>query len=254
MLVVKQYLPNIIAFVAILVLGLPLSKILNKALFKILKKSKVDKAISSFISSIFKVLSFFVVVVLAVSKLLGTDLSSLIATFGAVFVAFSIVLKDYISNAVSGTVILANKPFTIGDIIEIGNTTGEVVKMSFLSTKILTPSKKEVTIPNVRLVNENVTGYHKESEVSFSFDCSVKDDEQLKLFLEKFYSLEPSDEKNKIKVLRSTAGEINFKVLSVCSYENYKEKERNIQLSLKSALKIENLKETLISENNKITR
>ena len=245
MLVIKQYLPNIIAFVAILVIGLPLSKILNKALYKILKKSKVDKAISSFIASIFKVLSFFVVAVLAVSKLLGTDLSSLIATFGAVFVAFSIVLKDYISNAVSGTVILANKPFTIGDIIEIGSTTGEVVKMSFLSTKVLTPSNKEVTIPNIKLVNENVTGYRKDSDVSFSFDCSVKDSDQLKLFLEKFCSLEPSDEKNKIKVLKSTAGEIEFKVISVCNYENYKEKEKNIQLSLKSALKIEDLKENI---------
>ena len=242
MLVLKQYLPNIIAFIAILVLGLPTSKLLNKALAKILKKSKIDKAVASFVSSVFKVLSLFVVAVLAVSKLLGTDLSSLIATFGAVFVAFSIVLKDYISNAISGTVILANKPFTLGDIIELGNITGEVVKMSFLSTKILTPGKKEVTIPNVRLVNENVTGFHKDSEVTFSFDCSVKDSSQFNLFLNKFNSLEESPEKNSVKILKNTAGEIAFRVYTVCSYDDYKGKENNIQLALKSTLGLENEK------------
>lgn len=232
----QQYWPNIVSFALILLIGFPLTKFFNKALSKFLKKSKIDKTVVSFVSSLIKVISVFIVSVLAVSKLLGTDLSSLIATFGALFVAFSIILKDYISNAMSGTVILANKPFTIGDIVELGNITGEVRKVNLLSTKILTPDGKEVTVPNFKLVNDNISSFHKESRLSFSLSYTLKDNDQFRAFTESLHACSDGTFEVKVEVCRISANGIDFKVVSNCNYEEYLAFSKKIQECFESVL------------------
>ena len=236
MLVLQKYLPNIVASVLILALGLPFSKILSKTLVRILKKSKLDKAVTGFISSFFKAFTLFIVVILSVSKLLSMDLSSIIASLGAVFVAFSIVFKDVLSNAVSGTAILGNKLFTIGDIVEFGDITGEVLKVSLFSTKILTLSGKTMTIPNFKLVNENVASYSKEQKISFEQCFILKDLAELSRFIEHFNEDFSGSSISFLRFCSSKADSINFKVCSFCSFEEYKEEREKIQSCFEKAI------------------
>lgn len=235
MLILKEYLPNAIAFVLILALGLPLSKILNKTLVKVLGRFKLNKTILEIILSSSNAILTFIVVILAVSKLLNIEIGSLMASFGAMFVAFSIVLKDILANAISGTSILGNKLFTIGDIIEIGNVTGEVVKISLFSTKVLTPNKKTVNIPNFRLVNENVISYSKDAKVTFEQDYTLSNIAELKKFIEYFNdSSEISNKISKIKLCSCENNNVRFKVISHCSFEQYKAEKERIQKCFES--------------------
>lgn len=230
MLILKEYLPNVIASVLILALGLPFSKILNKTLIRVLEKFKLDKAVSEIISSVLNAVLLFIVIILAVSKLLNIEIGSLMASLGAIFVAFSIVLKDVLANAISGTAILGNKLFTIGDIIEIGSITGEVIKINLFSTKILTSGKKTVNIPNFRLVNENVISYSKDTEVTFEQDYTLSNVAELKKFIEYFNgSSKISDKVSKVKICSCQDNSLKFKVVSRCSFEQYKAEKERIQ-------------------------
>lgn len=236
MIVLQRYLPNIVACVLILALGIPLSKILNKTLTKILKKSKLDKAVIGFISSFLKVLTLFIVVVLSVSKLLGMDLSSIIASLGAVFVAFSIVFKDILYNAVSGTTIIGNKLFTVGDIIEIDGMTGEVLKVSLFSTKILNLDKKVMTIPNFKIVSKSVVSYSKEQEVCFKQIYVLKDNNALGSFMEQFNKEFSGSNINYVELCGSDSDGIKLKVCSFCSFEKYREEKKKIQSCFEKAV------------------
>lgn len=236
MIVLQQYLPNIVACVLILALGLPISNVLNKTLTKILKKSKLDKAVTGFISSFFKAFTLFIVVILSISRLLGMDLSSIVASLGAIFVAFSIVFKDILFNAISGTTIIGNKLFTIGDIIEVDNITGEVLKVSLFSTKILNLDKKVVTIPNFKLVSESVVSYSKDQEVYFNRSYILKDNTELSRFIEYFGEEFSGSNITSIELCSSGSDGIRLRVCSFCNLERYREEKKKIQSCFEKAI------------------
>ena len=64
-----------------------------------------------------------------------------------------------ISNGVAGMVITYMRPFKIGDIVKIGDTTGAVQEKSLLVTRILTFKNEVITIPNSAILNGNTVNY-----------------------------------------------------------------------------------------------
>ncbi|SMC78704.1 mechanosensitive ion channel family protein [Pedobacter africanus] len=64
-----------------------------------------------------------------------------------------------ISNGVAGMVITYMRPFKIGDIVKIGDTTGAVQEKSLLVTRILTFKNEVITIPNSAILNGNTINY-----------------------------------------------------------------------------------------------
>jgi small-conductance mechanosensitive channel len=52
--------------------------------------------------------------------------------------------------------ILFDRPFQVGDKIEMGDYYGEVIKIGLRSTKIVTPDDSTVTIPNGEVMNKSV--------------------------------------------------------------------------------------------------
>jgi small-conductance mechanosensitive channel len=64
-----------------------------------------------------------------------------------------------ISNGVAGMVITYMRPFKLGDIVKIGDTTGTVLEKSLLVTRILTFKNEVITIPNSAILNGNTVNY-----------------------------------------------------------------------------------------------
>jgi small-conductance mechanosensitive channel len=61
------------------------------------------------------------------------------------------------SNLISGLFLLAERPFSVGDIIKVGDTTGEVIGIDLLSVKIRTFDNLFVRVPNESLIKSEVT-------------------------------------------------------------------------------------------------
>ncbi|MFA6955933.1 MAG: mechanosensitive ion channel family protein [Thermoanaerobaculia bacterium] len=74
-------------------------------------------------------------------------------------VLFSLGSTSAVSNVVSGVILTYMHPYRVGDFVEIGGTTGTVVKRDFLVTRIRTIKNEEVTIPNGAILVGQMRNY-----------------------------------------------------------------------------------------------
>jgi MscS family membrane protein len=87
------------------------------------------------------------------------NISSLVAALGVSSLAIGLAAKDTLSHMIAGFVIMADRPFRVGDRIELEGNLGEIVEIGLRSTKLLTVENNIVVIPNSKLVDNIVLNY-----------------------------------------------------------------------------------------------
>ena len=92
-------------------------------------------------------------------KLVGIDLSSLAVIAGAIGVGLGFGLQNVISNFVSGLIILAERPISIGDRVELGEVAGLVTRINLRSTNIVTNDNITIIVPNSDFITHKVTNW-----------------------------------------------------------------------------------------------
>ncbi len=88
---------------------------------------------------------------------LGFNLAVLIGAAGVLTVAIGFASQTSVSNLISGLFLIGEKPFAVGDVIQVGGTTGEVLSIDALSVKLRTFDNLFVRIPNESLIKSEVT-------------------------------------------------------------------------------------------------
>lgn len=83
---------------------------------------------------------------------LGFSLSVLLGAAGVLSVAIGFASQTSASNLISGLFLFGEKPFQLGDVIRVGQTTGEVLSIDLLSVKLRTFDNLFVRIPNESLI------------------------------------------------------------------------------------------------------
>jgi small conductance mechanosensitive channel len=79
---------------------------------------------------------------------LGVQVGPLLAGFGIAGVVVGFAMQSTLSNFAAGGMILGNRPFDLGDEIEVAGVSGVVKRMTLVSTTILTPDNQTLTVPN----------------------------------------------------------------------------------------------------------
>jgi len=103
--------------------------------------------------------------------LLSPSRETFIAAVGSVAIAIGLGAQDLIKNLVGGLVIIADRPYQLGDRVRIGQAYGEIDHIGLRSTKLTTPEDTRVTIPNSDILNGQV--FNANSGVP---DCQVVTD------------------------------------------------------------------------------
>ncbi len=88
---------------------------------------------------------------------LGFSLGVLLGAAGVLSVALGFASQTSASNLISGLFLLGERPFSVGDVIRIGNTTGEVLSIDLLSVKLRTFDNLFIRIPNESMIKSEVT-------------------------------------------------------------------------------------------------
>ena len=148
---------SLVRAVVILVIGIIVTKLLCVYLEKILKKRTSPQQAKTFC----KISYYLILTLIAVSALreLGFNLSILLGAAGILTVAIGFASQTSASNIISGLFLLMDRPFQIGDVIEVGGTMGFVNEVELLSVKLRTFQNALVRIPNEDLIKNQVKNF-----------------------------------------------------------------------------------------------
>jgi len=89
----------------------------------------------------------------------GIDLSALAVMAGAIGVGIGFGLQNITNNFISGLIILAERPITIGDRVEVEGVAGQVKEINLRSTTILTNDNISVIVPNSQFISNTVVNW-----------------------------------------------------------------------------------------------
>ena len=146
--------------IIIYIVGAWIIRLVKRAMNKMFEKRKTDKTVSSFVSSFTSVILTIALIVLTISTL-GVNTTSLAALLAGGGVALGMALSGTLQNFSGGLLILAFKPFKVGDFIEAQGYAGTVTEMSIISTRLTLPDNRSVIIPHGTLANGNINNYSK---------------------------------------------------------------------------------------------
>lgn len=143
----------------------------DSIIMKNIFKDTSDKAVNKFICKLIRVFLWivFVFVAIAILGLKLDGLGALVTGLGIVSAATALAAQDLVKSMLSGAAILTDKPFVIGDWIEVEQFQGTVIDITFRSTRIKAYNNAVVTIPNSLITSSYVVNWDRLT--SRRFDC-----------------------------------------------------------------------------------
>lgn len=158
-----------------------LTKLSKRFLAKrILARTKIERGHQYAIVRTFGYFVFLLGLIVGLNST-GLNLSSLLVVGGALGVGVGFGLQNVVANFVAGLVILFEQPIKLGDTVEVGGTTGEVVKIGARGTWVRTNDNEVIIVPNSEFVNNRVTNWTaNDRTIRFSIPVGVSYDSDLK--------------------------------------------------------------------------
>ncbi len=214
-LTIGLVLTLLISFIVLFVGSEWIRKIL---VLKILNRYQIESGTRQSIGAIVK----YILILAGIYSILqtsGVDLSAFGILAGAIGVGIGFGLQNITNNFISGLIILFEQPIKIGDRIEVGEVSGDVVKISARSTTIVTNDNISIIVPNSQFIDSQVINWsHSDRNIRFNFPVGVsyqEDPEKIKKILLEVASANPG-------VLKTPEPEILF--------EDYGESSINFNL------------------------
>ena len=224
----KFPLEKAIFTVCLFLICLLIIKIILAFVDRFLKKSKIDALAGKIVRVVIKVVLLFATIMIVLSSL-GISVTSLIAAFSVIGVAFSLAIQGFLSNVFGGIQIITNKPFKIGDYVEAGDEAGTVREVGLFYTKLDTPDKKLIQVPNSIIANESIVNYSNALNrrveflisVSYDSDCDKVRAVLLELLEEHPMVLKLEDMMPAVHVKEFRDNDITYIARAWCENANY---------------------------------
>lgn len=159
---------------------------------RLLRRRNVEASLLTFVLSFVRIVLYFILIV-AVIGILGIETSSFLALFASAGVAIGMALSGTLQNFAGGVLILALKPFKVGDYIEAQGFAGTVKKIEMFSTIITTPDYKTIIIPNGGLSTGSLNNWSREDYRRVDWIVSISYGDNIAEAREKILAILASD-------------------------------------------------------------
>ncbi len=221
------WLPRVVLAVLIFFLFKWLARKAQNLTYRSLRSSqKLSTTSKELIGIAVKILVWLIgfLIILEILKLYKLVLSML-AGFGLIGFALSFAFQDLATNLVSGIIIAFQRPFEVGEEIEIDGVFGRVKDIEIRNTVLLTPTGQIVTMPNRKLVENVLVNYSRlhirrvDLNVAVSYGDDLKKVE--KVILDTLKNSPLVKDKNRIRIFFSDFGDSSVN-LTVTFWLRYK--------------------------------
>ena len=91
----------------------------------------------------------------------GRELQGALAALGVSSIVVGLALQEPLGNLFSGLVLLMERPFEVGDAIEVGKVAGRVREVNWRSAHIVSPEGVVQIVPNSTLNKETINNYSR---------------------------------------------------------------------------------------------
>lgn len=160
--------------------GVQLIKLIRRILRKSFERRNVDVGVSRFLDSFVKAV-LYILLLFMIASYFGLDVTSVVALVGSAGVAIGLAVQGSLSNFAGGVLILLLQPFKIGDYIKDGaGNEGTVEEVQLFYTRLITPDRHIVVVPNGTLANGNILNMstidnrRMDIKVGISYDSDIR--------------------------------------------------------------------------------
>jgi small-conductance mechanosensitive channel len=103
--------------------------------------------------------SIFSITIIWILSILGFKLSGLLVAGGIVGIVIGFASQSILGNLISGIFLMIERPFKLGDAVDIQNTVGIIENISIISTTIRTWDGLHIRVPNQTIFTSNITNF-----------------------------------------------------------------------------------------------
>lgn len=174
-----EFVPKVVGVIFLLILAWIVSGWLGRSVRRTIG-ARIDQTIANFFGSLARY-GVLVMALLGVLQTFGIGTTSFAALIGAAGLAIGLAMQGTLGNFSSGLMLLAFRPFKVGDVINTGGVTGKVAEIELFSTQIDTFDNRRFTIPNGSVYGstiENIS-YHPRRRVDVAvgtdYEASIAD-------------------------------------------------------------------------------
>jgi len=155
---IAQGMANLVVGLIVFLAFYLLLRLLVILLRRTVRKSHLDETTYSFVETTINY-TILTIGVLSALNAIGINTAAILTSLGIVGVTIGFAARDSLSNLISGIIIFLDRPFVIGDLVEIDDKYGRVSEITLRSTRVVTSDGRMLAVPNTEIVNKTVASY-----------------------------------------------------------------------------------------------
>lgn len=149
--------PKIFWTIIFFLIGYYFIKLITLILNAWAEKSAARRITLKGVVPVVRIFGWSIIIYIIIAGIFNPPIENIIAITASVGIAVGFASQDILKNVFGGIMILFDRPFQVGDKIEVGQHYGEVVKIGLRSTRIISPDDSLVSLPNSEIMNQSVS-------------------------------------------------------------------------------------------------
>lgn len=170
---------KLLGAVVILLLGMWLARRLSRTLDRTFERARMEATLRGFLRNI-AYAAMLVIVIVAALQSLGVPTTSVMAVLGAAGLAIGLALKDSLSNIASGVMLIVQRPFHVGDFVQVAGLEGTVDQIRVFQTRMRTVDNRSVIIPNSLITTAPIINFTANPQRRIDLGVGVGYEDDLK--------------------------------------------------------------------------
>ena len=163
-------------------------RVLDRGFDRVLTRSRhVDAGLHNLLMKTYRAVAFVFIGIMVLQQL-QVPVVPFLAGLSIAGIAVGLAARDSIENFISGVTILLDRPFRVGDFIEIDGEFGKVQEITLRSTRVQTVRNEIIVMPNTQMITQRLTNHTMQNtlRVDIPFGIAYKEfpDEARQVLLE----------------------------------------------------------------------
>lgn len=156
---VVDFVPKLFSALFVFLLFYAAYRVVDTVLERTLDRSKrVDTGLQNLLMKTYRVVMIVFIGAMVLDQV-GVNVTTLLAGLSIAGIAVGFAARDTLENFISGVTILMDKPFMVGDNVEVDGTFGTVEDITLRSTRLRTLNNEIMVMPNIQMINQKLINH-----------------------------------------------------------------------------------------------